>query len=741
MYKILENGITFSDVLLVPNYSEIQSREFVNTSVQIKDVIFNHPIVPANMKSVMSYDMAKAIVNSGGLCIYHRFCSDNDQLNIFLKLRTDFGEGKIKYSPYNHFAISVGTKDVNYLNVQRFIQEGGRFVCIDIAHGDSSNCIETIKDLRNWFGDKIIIIAGNIATSGGAKRLWDAGADVVKSGIGSGCFAAGTRVLMSNGLYKNIEDIVIGDRVINKDGNPVVVKNAICTGTKKVIKFRSNSSIQYTYVTPDHQYLVGDLSGSTNVASKGEIYKILDKNDISHKEKYKWLSISENKFSSAQTMLLFPKQINFELQETFKIQLNKRNGGNGRGEIKISYCIDSELIPTYDLGYIFGTFLGDGTANCCEFDNSKSGRVFWYFGKNEIDIANKLIKCIKNTLPNTDPTHTIKDNMITVSLYYKPLADYLFTFGKKDKKYLPTNLLVNNLDYLTGIYDGLLDSDGYHTKDGRDSLSNTSINVIELFNVLSIIVNKILPSISIKAPTAGNLKNCNIANCKPSYISRIPKTKKFHFTKNYQIIRVYKENYDDSIELELPVYDIEVECDTHSFIANNTIVHNSICSTRTNTGNGVPQLSALIDVYTYLTENKITDKYIIADGGITNSGDIVKALCFSHMIMSGGLFSACDESSGELIDGEDIGLIPGVKYKSHNGSSTHKTTYVEGAKTFVKSNGKYNVVLSTLLQGVRSGCSYQGVNNLVDLREAPVFIKISSSSLKESGIHGVDKVV
>jgi len=65
-------------------------------------------------------------------------------------------------------------------------------------------------------GKKINIIAGNIATAQAAK----------------GCFESGTRILMSNGIYKNIEEINIGDEIINKFGKSIKVKNVIYTGSK-----------------------------------------------------------------------------------------------------------------------------------------------------------------------------------------------------------------------------------------------------------------------------------------------------------------------------------------------------------------------------------------------------------------------------------------------------------------------------------------------------------------------------
>ena len=168
----------------------------------------------------------------------------------------------------------------------------------------------------------------------------------------------------------------------------------------------------------------------------------------------------------------------------------------------------------------------------------------------------------------------------------------------------------------------------------------------------------------------------------------------------------------------------------------------SLCTTRIETGNGVPQLTALIDVAQaqkeLLTYYKLTDDSdltrhfpFISDGGIKSAGDIVKALCFADMVMVGNLFAGCVETPG------DVMKIDGRTFKNYVGSSTHKTNHVEGVVALVPTKGTFNSVLAKLLEGLSSGCSYQGAHNLIDLKDNPVFIKISNSGLRESHPHDV----
>ena len=341
---MIEEALSFDDVMLVPQYSEIDTRSKVDTSIKIREFEFKHPIVPSNMKTVIGLEMATEIIKSGGLAVLHRFMPIDDQV--------DMAKTLIKLNDaQKYLAMSIGVKAEDKKNVEMFDEIGVRIICIDIAHGDSKHCVEMTSWIRKHY-PHMLIIAGNVATGEGAKRLWKAGADVVKTGVGNG----------------------------------------------------------------------------------------------------------------------------------------------------------------------------------------------------------------------------------------------------------------------------------------------------------------------------------------------------------------------------------------------------SICLTRINTGNGIPQITALMQVKQakdelqkeYSDQNYFYRRlYIMSDGGCKNSGDITKALCFADLVMVGNLFARCQETPGLRLD------IDGVHYKEYAGSSTHKTNHIEGVAGLVPCNDNYNNVLTKLLEGLKSGCSYQGVDNLIDLKESPQFVKISSSGLHESQAHDI----
>jgi len=188
---MIREGLTFDDVLLVPKYSTVKSRSTdVDISVKWGKLSFAHPVIPANMKTVTGMEMAYEIIKSGGLAILHRFMSPQEQVDIAEDIIDNFGP--------DHFAVSIGVKAHDREYVDRFYDVGVRIMCIDIAHGDSSLCEEMAKWVKEKHSD-IFLIAGNVATGDGARHLWEAGADVVKVGVGPGSLCT-TRLETGNGV-------------------------------------------------------------------------------------------------------------------------------------------------------------------------------------------------------------------------------------------------------------------------------------------------------------------------------------------------------------------------------------------------------------------------------------------------------------------------------------------------------------------------------------------------------------
>ena len=130
--------------------------------------------------------------------------------------------------------------------------------------------------------------------------------------------------------------------------------------------------------------------------------------------------------------------------------------------------------------------------------------------------------------------------------------------------------------------------------------------------------------------------------------------------------------------------------------------------------------------------------YIIADGGIKNSGDIVKSLAAgADFVMLGSMLSGTRETPGKVI------IQDGKKVKRYNGMASKaaqknwKGTYnsIEGVASYVPYKGTTSKVLSEIMSNVRSGMSYSGAQTLEELKENAVFRKQTSSSHVEGNPH------
>lgn len=163
----------------------------------------------------------------------------------------------------------------------------------------------------------------------------------------------------------------------------------------------------------------------------------------------------------------------------------------------------------------------------------------------------------------------------------------------------------------------------------------------------------------------------------------------------------------------------------------------SLCTTRIVTGHGIPQLLAIASCA--LMASKY-NRPIVADGGIRNSGDVVKALAAgANSVMCGSLFAGTDETPGEF-----FGDPNGQRYKMYRGMASTEAQRdfygndpdaPEGTTTTVRSKGPLADVLKQLVSGVRSGLSYSGSYNLPEFQEKASWISISPSAMRESLPH------
>ena len=182
------------------------------------------------------------------------------------------------------------------------------------------------------------------------------------------------------------------------------------------------------------------------------------------------------------------------------------------------------------------------------------------------------------------------------------------------------------------------------------------------------------------------------------------------------------------------VYDLTVASD-HSYTIQGVIVHNSICSTKIQTGSGIPGLQTLLDCSTSEFAGKIP---IIADGGIRNSGDIVKALAAgADFVMLGSLLAGTSETPSETIriGGEIRKVYRGMASKEAQMDWLGKTSSLEGIATTIPFKGSVELILADLEKGIRSGLSYSGARTIEEFQSVAEFVRQTPAGAVESGTH------
>jgi len=167
-------------------------------------------------------------------------------------------------------------------------------------------------------------------------------------------------------------------------------------------------------------------------------------------------------------------------------------------------------------------------------------------------------------------------------------------------------------------------------------------------------------------------------------------------------------------------------------------------------GVGIPQLTAL---YVSSQAAKRKSVRLLADGGITKSGDIVKALTLSDAVICGGLLAGCREAPGEIIEIEGkvykqyrgMGSLAAMKAGSaarygHDKQDTTRKAAAEGIEALKEVSGSVDDVLANLIGGVQSGMGYLGAANLTELRNKVRFVRVTSAGQKEAEPHDVVEV-
>jgi len=191
-FKNFRKSLSFDDVLLIPQYSDIESRSQVDISSELDDNFkFRLPVISSPMDTVTEEAMAIALHEAGGFGIIHRYNTVTEQADIVRKLRERNNTMPI--------AVAIGATG-DYLNRAESVTKiGTNILCIDTAHGHHVAMERAIKTLKDNYGDNIHIMAGNVATLEAFNALSEWGADSIRVGIGGGSICS-TRLVTGHGI-------------------------------------------------------------------------------------------------------------------------------------------------------------------------------------------------------------------------------------------------------------------------------------------------------------------------------------------------------------------------------------------------------------------------------------------------------------------------------------------------------------------------------------------------------------
>ena len=185
----IKEALTFDDVTLAPNYSEILPSD-TNTSIKLsKNLTLKIPLISSAMDTVTEGSMAAAIAEKGGIGVIHRNLSIEKQI---------FEIKKVKQKKLLVGA-AVGASSGEHRRAKRILKENLDLIVVDTAHAHTKKVSDIIKMIVKTKPKKTTLCAGNIATAEAAKFLIKLGVDTIKVGIGPGSICT-TRLVAGIGV-------------------------------------------------------------------------------------------------------------------------------------------------------------------------------------------------------------------------------------------------------------------------------------------------------------------------------------------------------------------------------------------------------------------------------------------------------------------------------------------------------------------------------------------------------------
>tara|TARA_R100001480_G_scaffold152390_1_gene154377 strand:- start:1350 stop:2390 length:1041 start_codon:yes stop_codon:yes gene_type:complete len=187
-----KEAVTYDDMLIVPQYSDIESRSEIDISSRLGHRSLRVPIIASPMDTVSEDKMAIAMYRAGGMAVIHRYNT--------IAAQSDIAQKVTEVSNWSgQVAAAIGVTGDFMERSEALVAAGVDVLCIDVAHGHHLLVKKALEQLRNEYDNHIYIIAGNVCTLEGINDVADWGADAVRCNIGGGSICS-TRVVTGHGL-------------------------------------------------------------------------------------------------------------------------------------------------------------------------------------------------------------------------------------------------------------------------------------------------------------------------------------------------------------------------------------------------------------------------------------------------------------------------------------------------------------------------------------------------------------
>lgn len=253
--RIWGEGLTFDDVLLIPQRSDVIPSQ-VDLASRMGSIDLKIPLLSAAMDTVTDARLARALAAQGGLGILHRNLPVEEQA---AEAASVAGQGL----PVGG-AVGVGEEALR--RARALAQAGASCIVVDTAHGHSRRVLETVRALKDALADQTVV-AGNVATAEATEELIAAGADAVKIGVGPGSVCS-TREVSGAG-FPQITAILLCAEAARPHGVPIIADGGMKTSGDMVKALAAGASL----VMLGHPLAGADEAPGEVIQLNGRAYK------------------------------------------------------------------------------------------------------------------------------------------------------------------------------------------------------------------------------------------------------------------------------------------------------------------------------------------------------------------------------------------------------------------------------------------------------------------------------------